>query len=385
MDKIVILGCNGGTDIAYGGGAYVVTAMAKCLSESGFEVHLVSTIGLDPHELVSVHNISFGNNVYTHYLFKYSRSTRIPYIIALRLLSRLKNLLNSLNPTLVIYNDDYLLSIDRELRRNKVPRILYAHFPYVTRRRLGLGFTYRTTEWTLTESIINYISIDNMFGDLRDIDYLITNSEGLNNVIRVVHNINDVTTLRPPLIQITGNTRRKLRPIFLHAARQDKTFLQNELTNFMTIINEKVPNSLFIINRNKSRALFKLSIGNARIIATQWMPNDLWYKVLNATKYYLHFKWFEGLGIATAEAVMNGAIPIAYRSSFNGSWTDIARLCDRDCGFSSVDEAVEHVLDFESDDTKFSRVSNYLISELSRVMNYDYFCKSLTSIINKFI
>lgn len=43
MDRVVIVGCNGGTDIALGGGAYLVTAMSKCLSEHGYEVHLVST------------------------------------------------------------------------------------------------------------------------------------------------------------------------------------------------------------------------------------------------------------------------------------------------------------------------------------------------------
>ncbi len=383
-DNIVILGCNGGTDIAYGGGAYVTTAMAKCLSENGFNVHLISTIGLNVDELSRVHGWSLNNNVYSHYIFKYGKDTRIPYIIALQLVSRFKKLINELDPVLVIYNDDYPLSIDQELSRLKVPRILYAHFPYTTRHVLGLDFMYKTTEWSLVETVINYVGVNRVLGDLRRIDYIMTNSEGTKNIISMVHDIKNATILRPPITSAMHQNIHKVRPVFLHAARQDKTFLHGDFTNFVRIISKELPSSFFIINRNKYVDVSRLGVSN-KVVVTRWLSNDLWRRVLSMTKYYLHFKWFEGFGIATAEAIMMGAIPIVYRSLFNGSWTDIARLCDRDCGFSSVDEAVEHIKDLESDETKFNSIHEHLVNEISRVTNYEYFCRSLISIINKFV
>ncbi len=58
--RVVVFGCNGGTDIAYGGGAYVVTAMSRCLSENDYEVHLMSTVGLNKERLVSIHGWDLG-------------------------------------------------------------------------------------------------------------------------------------------------------------------------------------------------------------------------------------------------------------------------------------------------------------------------------------
>jgi hypothetical protein len=384
-DNVVILGCNGGTDIAYGGGAYVVTAMAKCLSSNGFNVHLISTVGLEVRELMKIHGISLGGNVYTHYLVRYGRA-KLPYVVAARLVNRFEGLIRELKPSLIIYNDDVPRRIDKVVRSMGAPRILYVHFPYITRRVLGLGFMYKTTEWSPIESVINYANINKLFNDLSEVDYVITNSQGVRNIISFAHGIrNNIINIYPPLRHNEVEIVNKHRPIFLHAARQDKTFLENELVRLIEGVNKVLPNALFIISRNKSRRISGISLRNKSVFATPWLSGSTWNELLRLSKYYLHFKWFEGLGIATAETVVNGAIPIVYRSIFNGSWTDIAKLCDSECGFSSVDEALDHVLDLESDYNKYRRTQSYLVGVISKSMSYDVFCRSLISLVNRFI
>ena len=385
MGRIVILGCNGGTDIALGGGAYIVTAMSKCLSEHGYEVHLISTIGAEREELVKIHGWELGSNVHTHYLVHYRSGVKLPYIMAILALSRFRRLIRDLKPSLVIYNDDYPLSISREVRKDRTPEIAYIHFSYLVRRMLGFDFMYGTTEWSLLESMINYPVINRLFGELNELDLVLTNSQGTKEVIKNISSTSRdaIFVLYPPIRSLVAKGIEKVRPVFLHAARQDRTFLSNDLLNFIVSMRKTLSDSVFIINRNKDLRLYRLH-GNWSVFVSPWLDNDNWHRVLSVTKYYLHFKWFEGLGIATIEAVFNGAVPIVYRSVFNGSWTDIARLCDRDCGFNTVDEAVDNVLRLESDYKRFRAVSSYLINELSGKFSYDSFCSSLINVVRRY-
>ena len=385
MGRIMILGCNGGTDIALGGGAYVVAAISKCLGEHGYEVHLVSTIGAEREELVKIHGWELGSNVHTHYLIHYRSGVKLPYIVAVMALSRFRKLIRDLKPSLVIYNDDYPLSISREVRRDRTPEIAYIHFSYLVRRRLGFGFMHDTTEWSLLESMVNYPVINRLFGELHELDFIFTNSQGTKEVIANAGSTNgdSISVLYPPIKSLGIKNTEKERPVFLHAARQDKTYLSNDLLNFIVNMKKVLPDSVFIISRNKDSRLYRLP-GSWGVFATPWLSNDDWRRVLGVTKYYLHFKWFEGLGIATIEAVFNGAVPIVYRSVFNGSWTDIARLCDRDCGFNTVDEAVDNVLRLESDYKRFRAVNSYLVNELSGRFSYDAFCSSLINVVKKY-
>lgn len=386
MDRVVILGCNGGTDIAIGGGAYVVAAMSKCLSEHGYEVHLVSTIGVERSELARLHGWDLGSNAHTHYVIHYRSGIRLPYIIAVMALSRFKKLIRDLKPSIIIYNDDYPLSLSREIRRYKIPEIAYVHFSYLVRRRLGFGFMHNTTEWSLIESMINYPVINRLFGELRELDLILMNSQGTREVLTSVGDVDKdvVSVLYPPIRSVNIRNAKKERLVFLHAARQDKTFLSDNFLNFIVNVRRVLPDSRFLISRNKDSRFYRL-FNNKDVYATPWLSDDDWRRALMLTKYYLHFKWFEGLGIATIEAVLNGAVPIVYRSVFNGSWTDIARLCDRDCAFSSVDEAVDNVLRLEGDYRRFRAISSHLVNELSGRFSYEVFCNSLISVIKKYV
>lgn len=385
MTKIVILGCNGGTDIAYGGGAQVVASIAKCLSERGFQVHLVSLIGLNNDELSAVHHVKLNERVYTYYKYHASNRVKIPHVMALMYVNKyLNKVINYIKPDLIIFNDDIPRSIYEFSSRLKIPSILYVHFSYIVRRRLGLNFMYKTTEWSFYEALINYLLVEKELQDVDVADYVVTNSLMTLRSLSMFYKVNKASVLYPP---VNANPHKdiKKRMVFLHAARQDRTFLEKDLVRFIIKVSQSLRNSIFIVNRNKSRRIAKISENNGRVYAFNYVPNNMWNKVLDYTKYYLHFKWFEGLGLTTLQAIMNGALPIAYRSEFNGTWTDIASVCGAYCGFRNTDEAIDKVLELESNEELFRKLQSKVLTHVINIASYDVFCDNLMRIVNEFL
>jgi glycosyltransferase involved in cell wall biosynthesis len=56
---------------------------------------------------------------------------------------------------------------------------------------------------------------------------------------------------------------------------------------------------------------------------------------------YVHMKRFEPFGIAVAEAMHAGAIPIVYKGFTSGPWIDIVDRGKYGIGFRTIDELAE--------------------------------------------
>jgi len=376
LDKIIILGCNGGVDIDYGGGSYIVSAMAHCLEKMGYEVHLVSLIGLGKEELARVHGFNLGFNVFTHFLIDARARPRIPYFIALKLVEKLTNFVEKIKPDLIIYHDDIPKSVHRKVRSLKIPTMLYIHFSYLVRSRM-LKYGINMVEWSIPEAIVNFMTIPHLLDELGEADILMANSTATKKASEFAGDVHSIKVLNPPLI--TPNLNRPIysKPnLMLHAARQDRTFLEGALRDFIQEYISKYRDYMILVNNNKSKKLALLANKNPNVITANYLSPELWNKVLKNARYYLHFKWFEGFGIATAEAALHGAIPIVFRSPFNGSWTDIARICDNSCSFSSKSEALDKIEDFESNEDKRRNVRKIF---RSRIMEFsiDRFCHGI--------
>jgi len=350
--KVAILGCNGGTDLAFGGGANVASAMAHCLENRGLDVHMISVIGLDKHELTNIHKWSLGPKVSTQYLVNARKNPRIPYAISLKMIDKLSKSIENIKPDVVIYNDDVPKSIHKVVKRLGASTIVYIHFSYYVRQHYP-RFQYLVTEWNPLEAVFNYLIIPSLLLPLEDADTLITNSYATKIATQQVIQRKDIKVLNPPLMSIPVPPEKiPDRPkMAIHAARQDRTFLNQMLIDFIARLRNRKEDINVIVNRNKSKGIAKLSRDYSGIISTDFMPHNLWDKILRHSRYYLHFKWLEGFGIATAEAISKGAIPIVFKSPLNGSWTDLARECNF-CGFKSADEALNTLEDMEADPQK---------------------------------
>ncbi|MEM2465216.1 MAG: glycosyltransferase [Candidatus Bathyarchaeia archaeon] len=77
-----------------------------------------------------------------------------------------------------------------------------------------------------------------------------------------------------------------------------------------------------------------LSVKNVTILTD--VPRNELRKLLNEATFYLHPPFPEHFGIAVAEAVASGCIPVVYTDG--GAWTDIASKIDLSLGYSSISE-----------------------------------------------
>ncbi|MEM2094854.1 MAG: hypothetical protein QXI32_06115, partial [Candidatus Bathyarchaeia archaeon] len=149
------------------------------------------------------------------------------------------------------------------------------------------------------------------------------------------------------------------------AARQDRTFLESMFCDFIAKFNVQGRKLSVVVGRNRSRRVARLAKKCPWVLCVDYLPNLLWARLVQQAGLYLHFKWFEGFGIATAEAASHGAVPIVFRSHLNGSWTDIVE--GRPCfSFSSVEEAVDLVETYQREPAKRRELSDLLISRLRR-------------------
>lgn len=376
--KAVILGCNGGTDLAYGGGTYVATAIAHCLQNSDFEVFMISVIGLDKEQLQEVHGWDLGSKIKTIYLLNANKLPRIPHILSLKMVNGLEKYIDRIRPDIIVYNDDAPISIHKMALRQKIPTIAYIHFSYYVRERYPT-FLFSTTEWHPIEATINYISIPKFIAPLEEVDSIIANSIATKNVTKSAIGNKDVKVLNPPLKTDSIHSGGKKLRIALHAARQDRSFQVHMFQEFVTRLQKSNKDLKVLVNNNKSKEVAELSRKFNSITSIRSLPKSLWKKVLGNTQYYLHFKWFEGYGVATAEAISKGALPLVLRSPFNGSYTDIANV-SRYCVFNSVEEALNSLEDLESDLRNRKIIWDSLARRLEGC-KIDKFCKQFRSYI----
>jgi len=87
-------------------------------------------------------------------------------------------------------------------------------------------------------------------------------------------------------------------------------------------------------------------------------------ELLCRARFYLHPKYREHFGIAVAEAMAAGAVPIVYRDG--GAWSDIVRPLDESLGYMGAEEAAEIILRVGSDPARWARLSRRAVLVASR-------------------
>jgi hypothetical protein len=378
MRKIVILGCNGGVDNHYGGGSFVISAMAHCLERRGYTVHMVSVIGLEKENLRSIHGFNLGDNVHSHFLINAELNPKLPYFLSLKMVNNLLNIIENISPDIVIYNDDIPKSIQRKLN-TQISTILYIHFSYLIRTKI-FKYDMRAVQWNLPEKILNFMILPYLVDNLISADVIVANSIATKKCTEKIGNLDGIQVLNPPIITTKSYPKnRNNTEIILHAARQDDTFFEDELCYFVKLL-EDYKDLKIVINNNRSDQIYKMAKNQSNLYAFKHLAIEKWHYILDNVKYYLHFKWFEGFGIATAEAVLKGAIPFVYKSPFNGSWTDIASINEL-CSFIDTETVYNNFTLLESDDSLKRQIEKTL---KNRVSNFDIntFDLKLNNIVN---
>jgi glycosyltransferase involved in cell wall biosynthesis len=118
--------------------------------------------------------------------------------------------------------------------------------------------------------------------------------------------------------------------------------------------------------------LRKIKISNLKndvYILTNISEETKWI-ILSQAKILVHAKRFEPFGIAVAEGMVAGAIPVVYKGPSSGPWIDIIDKGKYGIGFGTTEElaeAIEHVISserelFELQDKALERSRIFLLN-----------------------
>jgi len=378
--RAMILAPNGGWDLAYGGGTKVALCMANILAALGYEVMMVSLLALPRLQLEKAHNISLDKRVTISCVHTLEKElSHIPFPIGFWLLSRhASQVLSRLKPDIAIFHDDVSKSVLRAAMAHGASTLLCVHFSYKVRALTPmLAISY--SEENILQQLPLFAFVRKHFADLDEIDRVIVDSSVTKRLSEQFFPSQDMRIVYPPA-DLGSPGGAKDRMIF-HAGRQDHTFLGDMLIEAQAVLSRSDNPIQTIVNR-PSRAFLRRVRKLERTRGTSSAPRltSAYASILPKCMFYSHFKWFEPFGISCIEAMSYGAIPVIYRSPYNGPWTDVIRQGDFGLGFSSAAEFADLVEGLACDDMKRNCLSTkavtrsgdfslqHYISSLSRVL-----------------
>jgi len=125
-------------------------------------------------------------------------------------------------------------------------------------------------------------------------------------------------------------------------------------------------------------AIEGLGVKNVRLVfdPTSWELREL----LGRARFYLHPPYAEHFGIAIAEAMAAGAIPVVYRDG--GGWTDLVSPVDEGLGYTSIEEVVRIIRSVERDPEKAEKIRERAWSHVQR-FRYESFRAKLEVVVEE--
>ncbi|MGC8983600.1 MAG: glycosyltransferase, partial [Desulfurococcaceae archaeon] len=123
----------------------------------------------------------------------------------------------------------------------------------------------------------------------------------------------------------------------------------------------KYSHSSSVIEKIKRRAE-ELDVKNLRLVVNA--PREELRELLCRAKVYLHPPFPEHFGIAVAEAMASGAVPVVYRDG--GAWTDLVSLVDERLGYRDITEIPEILRLVESEADVLRKKSRQIAEKYSQ-------------------
>jgi glycosyltransferase involved in cell wall biosynthesis len=358
--KALMVGPNIGISMGKGGGVRVAAKMGEVLAENSYEVSFCALKGYSLNLLDAVHGtklFQYKGRIRTHYLINSSRgsgavegfSGALPIHVGVLPFSLyLRYVLRTYSPHLLIFHDDIPLLKPSEFRDRYA--MLYVHFSYATRLKLGVGDITETTTSSkqCIEELLNPVVKRLIFFNSNPANMIIANSSITADFLKQTWNGCDVQTLHPPV-------------------DTDYYALSRGKENLVVAVGVIQPNKRF---EDIIRAMSKVS-SEYRLVITGYRHQSNYYLelqrliditglrgrveiVLDATreelrdtlskaKIAVHASRFEPFGISVVEGMASGCVPIVYRGATSGPWVDIINRGEFGIGFRTIDELSENI------------------------------------------
>jgi glycosyltransferase involved in cell wall biosynthesis len=367
MQNIIIVNLFNGV----GGGVRITLHIANILAERGYKVRLVALSGLSIDSLDKIHGTNLakylGKNLSVRYFLGYQQSK---YLSRFRLYTY-EHYIKMLKAVITAYNPDAIILFDDippiEWDSVKARLLLYSHFPYAARLLCNIYDDMdvdRPKSFSiLKERIFRSFLLNKYFftGNIKDLkkDIEVIACSTITSIfIKRAWNVDNKILFpfvaAPQSLPLKNSSLANLRPniiVSLGVIAPGKRY--GELIDAFNKVGQRLKNIKLIImgsviNKSYYRYLLRkiksLGLEKNVFILTDIDEEKKWEILLRA-KIYVHMKHFEPFGIAVAEAMYAGAIPIVYKGYTSGPWIDIVDKGKYGMGFKTMEELAEIIHD----------------------------------------
>jgi len=389
-----------------GGGVRVALHMVNILLRRGFRVRLFALDGLPVDDLDRIHGTSLstylGNSLTMKYYNAskgiYSFFSRLRFFSLSRYINMIRDVVSRYNSDLIILFDD-IPPLEWDMVNSSL--VVYSHFPYAAR------LLFKIYDMIDTESVNYFEVIKERFfrktllwrcfyaGNIKNWDIkILANSTITSIYVKKTWGIN-APILYPPVstprsIKVGTDAKKKnlivslgvIYPGKYHGTVIDAfAMVKRRINNVkLTIIGSLVDKKYY------NYLLRKIKIYNLKndvFILTNVSEEKKW-NILSQAKIIVHAKRFEPFGIAVAEGMVAGAIPVVYKGPSSGPWIDIIDKGKYGIGFRTTEElaeAIEHVVNSERE---LFKLQNEAL-ERSRTFLMNFFEKKFMELIEGII
>jgi len=351
-----------------GGGVRITLHIANILAEKGYKVRLIALSGLPIDTLDRIHGTSLAKylwkNLYVKYLLDYQQSKyllRFRLYVYQRYIKMLKEVIATYDPDIIVLFDD-IPPIEWDSVKARV--LLYSHFPYAARLLFNI-YDYMDVDRAKPFSILRervfrkfllhkYFFVGNIKDLKKDIE-VIANSTITSIFIKKVWNVDSKILFpfiaAPQSVSLKKPLSADLRSniiVSLGVIAPGKRF--GELIDAFNKVMQRIKNIRLVImgslvDKNYYKYLLRKikRIGLENIFIITDVDEEKKWEILLRAKMYVHMKRFEPFGIAVAEAMYAGAIPIVYKGYTSGPWIDIVDKGKYGMAFRTIEELVEAI------------------------------------------
>ena len=358
-----------------GGCEFLAFSLARALSEYGYTVEILTASTFNPGELREKFNIDPGA-----FIIRVVRSRKLVFLARAvfgkrlaraRLVTYTRTLLNNVD------RSKYDLIIDTQSNLPTNVDISYIHFPLILQKPASAGSLGKVYDYLIGREVGKIIGRPRL---------ILTNSQWTAGKVWDAYRMK-AEVLHPPVdVEYFAGVADVPRTgkIAVTVTRLEPTKNIHELVR----VAAKLPEYLFIFvgtrGRNTEKALMMLDeysrkhrAKNIEVVVDASRPELR--RILSTARYYVHPPFPEHFGIAVAESMAAGLVPIVYRDG--GAWTDIVSPLSPTLGYQSPEE-VAHIIRRIDDNPAFYEELRSKASASARRFNYDAFKGRLLTLLN---
>lgn len=397
--KALMVGPNIGVSMGKGGGVRVAARMGEVLAKNGYGVSFCAFKGYPPSLLDKVHGtnlLKYGNRIRTHYFVNArlesdgagSLAGALPIHVGVLPFSLyLRYVLRKLSPHLLIFHDDIPLLKSDVFRDRFV--ILYVHFSYASRLKLGVRDITEITESSTQsiEELLNPIVRRLIFFNSNPANIIIANSSITADFVKKTWTGCAVQTLHPPVdTDYYGSSRRKENLVVAVGVIQPNKRFEDVIRAMSKVSSEY---RLVIVGyRHQSNYYLKLQrlidiIGlKGRVEIVLNAAREELRDTLSRAKIAVHASRFEPFGISVVECMASGCVPLVYRGATSGPWVDVINEGEFGIGFRTIDELSENIEKIMNNEQMYSDYSSRAMKR-SREFDTQVFTDKFSEILHR--